>query len=227
MASAGSLVVTLTTDQSQFVAGMEQAEKKTKEFDAHILTSRKSLGLFAASTGAALGPLRHFTEAFTGGLGIWGAALGTLLAIKEVVNFQTAAFEAAAEGANKFYDAMKSANMETLTKSLEDVDNRLMGLKNGWIMTMASMGEPLWTGMLEQTKGDIAAAQSEADLIRERMFKVKSGEISEHHGDHGGGHANQALSAGQLDVFRQEHSDPNTKYLRIIADNTSKTGRME
>src|SRR6185312_15509067 len=77
MAVAATLKGVLTLDQTQYVAGLKDASKQigkfnadsnkashhSKDFEAHLLTSRASISVFASVTGVAAGELHHFAHA--------------------------------------------------------------------------------------------------------------------------------------------------------------------
>ena len=230
MPSAGNLVVTLTTDQAKFVSGMAEArgsvdklgqglngsQEHFKKFNMHSLASRHAIGTFAAATGTAVGPLSLLVHAFMLAPGPIGLALAGILAFKEALGLASEEARKAAEQTNKFSEDIKRAleigKPENPFKNIEDVLH-VIGTDIGKTTEQAKYlqdqlsGKTLMIWSAESTQKELDRILSEKSKLME-VWKVadaarKTGKGSESEKAAG---AVQAVSAGQFEVFRAEHS---------------------
>jgi hypothetical protein len=173
MASAGNLVVTLTSDQSQFIAGMSSAGSHLdkfgntittntghmQKFSLHTLASRGNLRLFSETTGIATGNIHHLIGVMgIGGPIIAGLAAG-ILAVKASLEADAEAAKKAKEEQSKYFDIifkiseLKSGRLP-LTEEMKEAIKRSDELGNKIIELQK---HPLQNIRLGYTGGDISA----------------------------------------------------------------------
>ena len=125
MANAGTLTVTLTSNQSQFVSGIKEAHgtlqkfgndgvKQTGgtllKFNASALESRKNIKLLAEAAGTATGPLIRMVEGFSLAPGPIGLAIAAFFALKEVMELNAEASAEASKKQDEYVESINKAN---------------------------------------------------------------------------------------------------------------------
>jgi hypothetical protein len=139
MGNAGTIKVSLTAEQTQFVAGMQAAADQldkfgkackngtehVKKFDAHMLTGRHTIAAFAALGDTPAAPLMHMIYAFQAFPGPAGIALGLLVAWKTAQEKHAEYTRRANEETKKFVDTMRSVSQLTGDNRTGEYFNRV------------------------------------------------------------------------------------------------------
>jgi hypothetical protein len=176
------------------------------KFNTHVLESRRAVSTLAAAMGGSTGQIMHFVHAF-GTFGIaGGAAIGTLLAVNEIINAQTEALKKANESANKFHESWKDTDIHGIGKELTRLKQEAMELQ---------YQSESWGGFLRKVIGidDKEHLDQLNAAIKRKTENYKNlketGQLTNKEDkkyEHATPHIQEAMRAQSAEVFRLEHS---------------------
>lgn len=233
-ASAGQLVVTLTSEQGDFVSGMSKARGEldkfssagdkasghASKFNAHILTSKGAISTFAAATGASAGELRHFLHAFELAPGPIGIAIAAVLALKMAWEHEQEAAKKAHEEDIKHFEDFRKLSMEI--SGSEDTPNQKLienlAAQNAAILKsineqnefvnrlFSDIGEP--EKRIAELRLQLAHNQSNYEQVLKKIKREgdTSGERSKEKEEHSILSV-KAVQTGNLGAFYAEHAN--------------------
>ena len=255
MADAGKLTLTLTADQAEFTTGMRKASQtvntfgdaagKTsghmEKFNFHMLSSRSTIGTFAAVTGQSAGSLHHLVRAFELAPGPIGACIAAFIVLKETYDGVAAAAErfhernrAAAAGIEDNAAKIKHMHAEEMgkvfnpmaegAKAAADEIGKEMGKK---IDAMRKSAQSIFTFENFYTALKGVPEIQELAKQKQKFMDIFNRNKKEGDGHAAHGHVQAAIGGRAAEVFKAA-KDPTIAILERVANGIDRlNGRRE